>query len=183
MTEVREQKRLRGYESGNADGSSKPRVISYSQAANANQNYKQKKNKNQKSTPHHDANLYREESVLHWNTGGVQKKLKTLCMGGSDTKIGCSWDQFNGDKHEAMLEVCRQLGDFTVGLQHDNYAKSSYFLLEDVNDAKEFMNQEIYVNDKKVEFYQTVKYAEDVTVIKVPNFKDINPRSYVKKNL
>ncbi|PVV01683.1 hypothetical protein BB560_003888, partial [Smittium megazygosporum] len=60
-----------------------------------------------------------DESIYHWYTGGEKQKLKKLCMGGSECKIGCSWDQFGDNASDAVESICRQLFDLRMTMQHD----------------------------------------------------------------
>ncbi|PVV01013.1 hypothetical protein BB560_004586, partial [Smittium megazygosporum] len=69
-----------------------------------------------------------DESIYHWYTGGEKQKLKKLCMGGSECKIGCSWDQFGDNASDAVESICRQLFDLRMTMQHDRPSKSTYYI-------------------------------------------------------
>ncbi|OMJ07180.1 hypothetical protein AYI70_g12366 [Smittium culicis] len=56
---------------------------------------------------------YGEVSLKHLVNGGLYSNLKKLCVGGSDRKIDCSWQQFEGDHDGGFNYIMRSLiGDF-----------------------------------------------------------------------
>ncbi|PVU91147.1 hypothetical protein BB560_006148, partial [Smittium megazygosporum] len=125
---------------------------------------KQQKNiKNQKplknSLPDYNPQKAVDESIYHWYTGGEKQKLKKLCMGGSECKIGCSWDQFGDNASDAVESICRQLFDLRMTMQHDRPSKSTYYIIE---------------------FFQTVHYEEEVMIITIPSFKDVQGETLFK---
>ncbi|PVV03228.1 hypothetical protein BB560_002305 [Smittium megazygosporum] len=79
-----------------------------------------------------------DESIYHWHTGGEKQKLKKLCMGGSECKIGCSWDQFGDNASDAVESICRQLFDLRMTMQHDRPSKSTYYIVKDEQAAEFF---------------------------------------------
>ncbi|PVU91683.1 hypothetical protein BB560_006108, partial [Smittium megazygosporum] len=106
---------------------------------------KQQKNvKNQKplknSLPDYNPQKAVDESIYHWYTGGEKQKLKKLCMGGSECKIGCSWDQFGDNASDAVESICRQLFDLRMTMQHDRPSKSTYYIVKDEQAAERLLN-------------------------------------------
>ncbi|PVV02406.1 hypothetical protein BB560_003140, partial [Smittium megazygosporum] len=106
---------------------------------------KQQKNvKNQKplknSLPDYNPQKAVDESIYHWYTGGEKQKLKKLCMGGSECKIGCSWDQFGDNASDAVESICCQLFDLRMTMQHDRPSKSTYYIVKDEQAAERLLN-------------------------------------------
>ncbi|PVU85371.1 hypothetical protein BB560_007038, partial [Smittium megazygosporum] len=119
---------------------------------------KQQKNvKNQKplknSLPDYNPQKAVDESIYHWYTGGEKQKLKKLCMGGSECKIGCSWDQFGDNASDAV---------------------------ENEQAAERLLNGPLFYEGKKIEFFQTVHYEEEVMIITIPSFKDVQGETLFK---
>ncbi|PVV00894.1 hypothetical protein BB560_004708, partial [Smittium megazygosporum] len=77
-----------------------------------------------------------DESIYHWYAGGEKQKLKKLCIGGSDCKIGCSWDQFGENPKVGIEGVNRQLFDIPMVTQHDRQSKATYFIASYDKDAE-----------------------------------------------
>ncbi|PVU95215.1 hypothetical protein BB560_005871, partial [Smittium megazygosporum] len=121
-----------------------------------------------------------DESIYHWYTGGENQKLKKLCMGGSDCKIGCSWDQFGDNASDAVESICRQLFDLRMTMQHDRPSKSTYYIVKDEQAAERLLNGPLFYEGKKIEFFQTVHYEEEVMIITIPSFKDVQGETLFK---
>ncbi|PVU87038.1 hypothetical protein BB560_006564 [Smittium megazygosporum] len=146
---------------------------------------KQQKNvKTQKplknSLPDYNPQKAVDESIYHWYTGGEKQKLKKLCMGGSECKIGCSWDQFGDNASDAVESICRQLFDLRMTMQHDRPSKSTYYIVKDEQAAERLLNGPLFYEGKKIEFFQTVHYEEEVMIITVPSFKDVQGETLFK---
>ncbi|PVU89583.1 hypothetical protein BB560_006285, partial [Smittium megazygosporum] len=121
-----------------------------------------------------------DESIYHWYTGGEKQKLKKLCMGGSECKIGCSWDQFGDNASDAVESICRQLFDLRMTMQHDRPSKSTYYIVKDEQAAERLLNGPLFYEGKKIEFFQTVHYEEEVMIITIPSFKDVQGETLFK---
>ncbi|OMJ15518.1 hypothetical protein AYI70_g7215, partial [Smittium culicis] len=80
--------------------------------------------------------------------------LKKFCAGGSDMKVGCSWAQFKGNHIDALEVIFSALKDV-------------------LKDANNLMSTKLVYNDKPIDLYQTVKIEEDITVVNIPNFRDV----------
>ncbi|PVU93566.1 hypothetical protein BB560_005991, partial [Smittium megazygosporum] len=146
---------------------------------------KQQKNvKTQKplknSLPDYNPQKAVDESIYHWYTGGEKQKLKKLCMGGSECKIGCSWDQFGDNASDAVESICRQLFDLRMTMQHDRPSKSTYYIVKDEQAAERLLNGPLFYEGKKIEFFQTVHYEEEVMIITIPSFKDVQGKTLFK---
>ncbi|PVV03548.1 hypothetical protein BB560_001965 [Smittium megazygosporum] len=146
---------------------------------------KQQKNvKTQKplknSLPDYNPQKAVDESIYHWYTGGEKQKLKKLCMGGSECKIGCSWDQFGDNASDAVESICRQLFDLRMTMQHDRPSKSTYYIVKNEQAAERLLNGPLFYEGKKIEFFQTVHYEEEVMIITIPSFKDVQGETLFK---
>ncbi|PVU97736.1 hypothetical protein BB561_000370 [Smittium simulii] len=108
-----------------------------------------KKSKNQKkkfekiskknkmiTNPKLSAKNYTEVSIKHLLDGSEPQSLKKICFGCSGKSIGCGWSQFSG---------------------YIEYVSS--FIVEQ---AIQSMKTPIFVNERRVVLYQTIKLEEDV---------------------
>ncbi|OMJ28833.1 hypothetical protein AYI69_g1679, partial [Smittium culicis] len=95
-------------------------------------NYKQKpKNKSFMPAKQAENSQYGEVSLKHLVNGGLYSNLKKFCVGGSDRKIGCSWQQFEGDHEGAFNFIMRSLiGDFYC-VQEDLRAQTTYYIFDE----------------------------------------------------
>ncbi|PVV00286.1 hypothetical protein BB560_005339 [Smittium megazygosporum] len=132
------------------------------------------------SLPDYNPQKAVDESIYHWYTGGEKQKLKKLCMGGSDCKIGCSWDQFGDNAGDAVESICRQLFDLRMTMQHDRPSKSTYYIVKDQQAAERLLNGPLFYEGKKIEFFQTVCYEEELMTITIPSFKDVQGETLFK---
>ncbi|OMJ10379.1 hypothetical protein AYI70_g10365, partial [Smittium culicis] len=131
-------------------------------------------------TPYQDLGDYKEESIFHWYKGEAHKKnLKKLCFGGSDYMIGCPWEQFGNDKHNGIKFITSQISDCASAV-YNKFAKTTYFIFEEKEHAAKFLNTKYFHNGKSIELYGTIKYAEEVTIIKVPQLKFVRPKSAIR---
>ncbi|PVU97811.1 hypothetical protein BB560_005719, partial [Smittium megazygosporum] len=178
--------------SGSGDEAAPVNLFNYYSTSNS-KNYqknqqnptKQQKNvKTQKplknSLPDYNPQKAVDESIYHWYTGGEKQKLKKLCMGGSECKIGCSWDQFGDNASDAVESICRQLFDLRMTMQHDRPSKSTYYIVKDEQAAERLLNGPLFYEGKKIEFFQTVHYEEEVMIITIPSFKDVQGETLFK---
>ncbi|OMJ14129.1 hypothetical protein AYI70_g8076 [Smittium culicis] len=145
---------------------------------------KNKKNKNTPNkpddTPYQDLGDYKEESIFHWYKGEAHtKRLKKLCFGGSDYMIGCPWEKFANDKHNAIKFITSQICDCASAV-YNKFAKTIYFIFEEKEHAAKLLNTKYFHNEKSIELYGTIKYAEKVTIIKVPQLKFVRPKSAIR---
>ncbi|PVU99277.1 hypothetical protein BB560_005532 [Smittium megazygosporum] len=101
-------------------------------------------------------------------------------MGGSECKIGCSWDQFGDNASDAVESICRQLFDLRMTMQHDRPSKSTYYIVKDEQAAERLLNGPLFYEGKKIEFFQTVHYEEEVMIITIPSFKDVQGETLFK---
>ncbi|OLY78949.1 hypothetical protein AYI68_g6991, partial [Smittium mucronatum] len=124
-----------------------------------------------------------EVSIRHLLDGTPQQKLKKLCSMGSDKKVGMSWAQFKDEGRgafEAAKSVSRHLPNLYFSMQEDFKVRTTYFILHSLEDAQELMGKYIMYDGKKIEFYQTVRYEEKVTVVNIPSFRDMDILSLIK---
>ncbi|OMJ25858.1 hypothetical protein AYI70_g603 [Smittium culicis] len=116
---------------------------------------------------------YVEVSLKHLVNGGSQSCLKKICSGGSDLKIGCAWPQFKGHHIDAIDRVEDSI-NWTYHTRHDDQiAKASYFIFDKIEDATKFMTLKLDYGNKQIDLYQTVKPEEEITVINLPNYRDV----------
>ncbi|OMJ18828.1 hypothetical protein AYI70_g5114, partial [Smittium culicis] len=106
-----------------------------------------------------DMSMYKEVSIKHMLFGGEMTCLKKFCTGGSDMKVGCSWAQFKGNHIDA--------------LEDDHRAGTTHMIFNNIKDANNLMSTKLVYNDKPIDLYQTVKIEEDITVVNIPNFRDV----------
>ncbi|PVU89593.1 hypothetical protein BB561_005258 [Smittium simulii] len=111
---------------------------------------KNNKKNNMNTTPKLDPKNYTEVSTKHLLDGSEPQSLKKICFGGSDKKIGCGWSQFSGDIGADIRYV------------------SSFM----VKQAIKFMKTPIFIDERKVELYQTNNVDELVKPHSLP--KKIN---------
>ncbi|OMJ13193.1 hypothetical protein AYI69_g9097 [Smittium culicis] len=144
-------------------------------------NYKQKpKNKSFMPAKQAENSQYGEVSLKHLVNGGLYSNLKKFCVGVSDRKIGCSWQQFEGDHEGAFNFIMRSLiGDFYC-VQEDLRAQTTYYIFDEDASAKKLLSLALVHNGKRIEFYQTVKFEEDVTIISIPNHRDMGILTMIK---
>ncbi|OMJ28305.1 hypothetical protein AYI69_g2221, partial [Smittium culicis] len=96
---------------------------------------------------------------------------------GSDRKVGMSWVQFKDEGHgavEAMEIVSKHLVGTYYTIQEDFRNRVTYYIFHKVSDAEKLIKNFICRQGIKIEFYQTVKFEEDITIINIPNFKDVD---------
>ncbi|OMJ18558.1 hypothetical protein AYI70_g5291, partial [Smittium culicis] len=109
-----------------------------------------------------DMSMYKEVSIKYMLFGGEITCLKKFCTGGSDMKVGCSWAQFKGNHIDALEVIFSALKDVSI------------------KDASNLMSTKLVYNDKPIDLYQTVKIEEDITVVNIPNFRDVGIEPMVK---
>ncbi|OLY78449.1 hypothetical protein AYI68_g7502 [Smittium mucronatum] len=96
---------------------------------------------------------------------------------GSDIKVGMSWAQFSNEGHGSvgtMKIISKNIMGTYCTIQEDFRARTTYFVFHKVQDAENLLEKYMAYDGKKIELYQTVRYEEDVAVINVPSFRDIN---------
>ncbi|OMJ09123.1 hypothetical protein AYI70_g11107 [Smittium culicis] len=106
-----------------------------------------------------DMSMYKEVSIKHMLFGGEITCLKKFYTGGSNMKVGCSWAQFKGNHIDAF--------------EDDHRAGTTYMIFNNIKDANNLMSTKLVYNDKPIDLYQTVKIEEDITVVNIPNFRDV----------
>ncbi|OMJ23461.1 hypothetical protein AYI70_g2255 [Smittium culicis] len=127
-----------------------------------------------------DMGNYVEVSLTHLVNGGSQSCLKKIYSGGSDLKIGCAWPQFKGHHIDAIDRVEDSI-NWTYHTRHDDQiAKASYLIFDKIEDATKFMALKLDYGNKQIDRYQTIKPEEDITVINVPNYRDVGIISMIK---
>ncbi|OLY82901.1 hypothetical protein AYI68_g2967, partial [Smittium mucronatum] len=93
---------------------------------------------------------------------------------GSDKKLGMSWTQLKEegrDAFEAAKSISKHLPDLYFNMQEDFKARATIFIFHSVSDAQQLMEKYIIYGEKKVEFYQTVRYEENGTIIDIPSYR------------
>ncbi|OMJ25528.1 hypothetical protein AYI70_g834, partial [Smittium culicis] len=120
-----------------------------------------------------DMSMYKEVSIKHMLFGGEMTCLKKFCTGGSDMKVGCSWAQFKGNHIDALEVVFIALKDVSYIRQDEHRAGTTYMIFNNIKDANILMSTKLVYNDKPIDLYQTVKIEEDITVVNIPNFRDV----------
>ncbi|PVU93370.1 hypothetical protein BB561_003299 [Smittium simulii] len=113
---------------------------------------KNNKKNNMNTTPKLNPINFTEVSIKHLLDGSEPQSLKKICFGGSDKKIGCGWSQFSGDI-DADIEYV------------------SSFIVEQ---AIQFMKTPIFVNENRVELYQTIKLEEGAQIISISSAKNLS---------
>ncbi|OMJ09457.1 hypothetical protein AYI70_g10914, partial [Smittium culicis] len=71
------------------------------------------------------------------------------------------------------------IGDFYC-VQEDLRAQTTYFIFDEDAGAKKLLSLALVFNGKRIEFYQTVKFEEDVTIISIPNHRDTGILTMIK---
>ncbi|OMJ15127.1 hypothetical protein AYI70_g7476, partial [Smittium culicis] len=120
-----------------------------------------------------DMSMYKEVSIKHMLLGGEMTCLKKFCSGGSDMKVGCSWAQFKGNHIDALEVIFSALKDVSYIRQDDHRAGTTYMIFNSIIDTNNLMSTKLVYNDKPIDLYQTVKIEEDITVVNIPNFRDV----------
>ncbi|OMJ08219.1 hypothetical protein AYI69_g11156 [Smittium culicis] len=88
-------------------------------------------------------------------------------------KVGCSWAQFKRDHIDALEVVFTALKDVSYVRQDDHRAGTTYMIFNNKEDANDLMATQLVYNYKPIDLYQTVKIEEDITVVNIPNFRDV----------
>ncbi|OMJ20363.1 hypothetical protein AYI70_g4158 [Smittium culicis] len=127
-----------------------------------------------------DMSMYKEVSIKHMLLGGEMNCLKKFCTGGSNMKVGCSWAQFKGNHIDALEVIFSALKDVSYIRQDDHRAGTTYMIFNNIKDANNLMSTKLVYNDKPIDLYQTVKIEEDITVVNIPNFRDVGIKSMAK---
>ncbi|OMJ11834.1 hypothetical protein AYI70_g9464 [Smittium culicis] len=95
-------------------------------------------------------------------------------------KVGCSWAQFKGNHIDALEVIFSALKDVSYIRQDDHRAGTTYMIFNIIKDASNLMSTKLVYNDKPIDLYQTVKIEEDITVVNIPNFRDLGPWCEIK---
>ncbi|PVU90084.1 hypothetical protein BB561_005023, partial [Smittium simulii] len=135
---------------------------------------KNTKKNNMNTTPKLDPKNYTEVSIKHLLDSSEPQILKKICFGGSDKKIGCGWSQFSGDIDADIEYVSSFIGDIYASIQHDAVAKTTYFIFYKVEQAIQFMKTPIFVDERRVELYQTIKLEEGAQIISISSAKNLS---------
>ncbi|OMJ10630.1 hypothetical protein AYI69_g10162, partial [Smittium culicis] len=93
--------------------------------------------------------------------------------------IGSPWEQFGNDKQNCIKYITSQISDCASAV-YNKFAKTTYFIFEEKEHAAKFLNTKYFHNGKSVELFGTIKYAEEVTIIKVPQLKFVRPKSAIR---
>ncbi|OMJ14911.1 hypothetical protein AYI69_g8388 [Smittium culicis] len=88
-------------------------------------------------------------------------------------KVGCSWAQFKGDHIDALEVVFTALKNVLYIRQDDHRAGTTYMIFNNKEDANTLISTPLVYSDKPIDLYQTVKIEEDITVVNIPNFRDV----------
>ncbi|OMJ29255.1 hypothetical protein AYI69_g1250 [Smittium culicis] len=88
-------------------------------------------------------------------------------------KIGCSTAQFNGDHIDALEVVFTALKGVSYIRQDEHRAGTTYMIFNNKEDENTLMSTPLVYSDKPIDLYQTVKIEEDITVVNIPNFRDV----------
>ncbi|OMJ18322.1 hypothetical protein AYI70_g5417 [Smittium culicis] len=120
-----------------------------------------------------DMSMYKEVSIKHMLCGDEMTCLKKFCTGGSDMKVGCSWAQFKGNHIDAIEVVFIALKDLSYIREDDHRSGTTYMIFNSIKDLNNLMSTKLVYNDKPIDLYQTVKIEEDITVVNIPNFRDV----------
>ncbi|PVU95766.1 hypothetical protein BB561_001609 [Smittium simulii] len=105
-------------------------------------------------------------------------EYSTVAKTGSDKKIGCGWSQFSGDIDADIEYVSLFIGDIYASIQHDAVAKTTYFIFYKVEQAIQFMKTPIFVDERRVELYQTIKLEEGAQIISISSNKNLSTPTY-----
>ncbi|OMJ28579.1 hypothetical protein AYI69_g1942 [Smittium culicis] len=62
----------------------------------------------------------------------------------------------------------------------DLRAQTTYFIFEEDTGAKALLDLALVYNNKRIEFYETVKFEEDMTIISIPNHRDTGINTMIK---
>ncbi|PVV00805.1 hypothetical protein BB560_004800, partial [Smittium megazygosporum] len=81
---------------------------------------------------------------------------------------------------DAVESICRQLFDLRMTMQHDRPSKYTYYIVKDEQAAERLLNGPLFYEGKKIEFFQTVHYEEEVMIITIPSFKDVQGETLFK---
>ncbi|OMJ15330.1 hypothetical protein AYI70_g7342 [Smittium culicis] len=104
---------------------------------------------------------------------------------GSDRKVGMSWVQFKDEGHgaiKAMRIASKHLTGTYYTIQEDFRNRVTYYIFHKVSDAEKLIKNFICRQGVKIEFYQTVKFEKDITIINIPNFKGVDIIKIISKN-
>ncbi|PVU89267.1 hypothetical protein BB561_005459 [Smittium simulii] len=71
--------------------------------------------------------IYKEISVKHFLDDSGPTKLKKMCAGGSDKRVGCSWYQFFKNLEEALNFVTNTISDNYVTGKFSLFSKLLFF--------------------------------------------------------
>ncbi|PVU88617.1 hypothetical protein BB561_005755 [Smittium simulii] len=94
--------------------------------------------------------------VKHFLNGYEPQTLKKIFFGGSDKKIGCGWN------------------DIYASIQHGAITKTTHFILYKVKQAIKFMKAPIFINERRVKLYQTIRLEEGAQTISIPSAKNFS---------
>ncbi|OMJ18908.1 hypothetical protein AYI69_g6835 [Smittium culicis] len=118
-----------------------------------------------------DLGDYKDESIFRWYKGETHKKnLKKLCFGGSDYMIGCPWEKFGKDKNNGINYITSQINN-CISEMYSKFAKTTYFIFEEKEHAAKFLHTKYFHNRTSIELFGSIIYADEVTIIKVPQLK------------
>ncbi|OMJ10200.1 hypothetical protein AYI70_g10471, partial [Smittium culicis] len=127
-----------------------------------------------------EMSMYKEVSIKHMLLGGEMTCLKKFCTGGSDMKVGCSWTQFKGNHIDALEVIFSSPKDVSYIRQDDHRAGTTYMIFNSIKDVNNLMSKKLVNNEKSIDLYQTVKIEEDITVVNIPNFRDVGIETMAK---
>ncbi|OMJ18315.1 hypothetical protein AYI70_g5420 [Smittium culicis] len=104
---------------------------------------------------------------------GEMTCLKKFCTRGSDMKVGCSWAQFKGNHVDVLEVIFSALKNVSYIRQDDHRAGITYMIFNNIKDTENPMSTKLAYDDKPIDLYQTAKIEEYITVVNIPNFRDI----------
>ncbi|PVU89775.1 hypothetical protein BB561_005164 [Smittium simulii] len=97
-------------------------------------------------------------------------KLKQMCVGSSDKRIGCIYHQFSYNLEEALNFVTYAIGDGYVTVEPNNLKKVTYLMFNKIEKAEIFVKTPTIYNGRPAGAYEIVKYDNNVTIVKIQNF-------------
>ncbi|OMJ10892.1 hypothetical protein AYI70_g10049 [Smittium culicis] len=109
-----------------------------------------------------DMSRYRDASIKHLLYGGKQTSIKRLCQNDS------------GDHMNALYKLAQDL-DCCIYIRKDGHrSRLTYFIFIKNEDAQNTMQRTFSDYLKEIEMYQTEKLEEDITVVNIPNLRDVD---------
>ncbi|PVU90987.1 hypothetical protein BB561_004612 [Smittium simulii] len=108
--------------------------------------------------------------ITHKNSAKARKQnniAKTAVKLSTSTELNIK-DLFDDSEKMLAAAVHNSI------IEQDKIAKTTYFNVSNVKDAKFFLNAAIVYDDRLVDLHQTVKLEEKTQIITIPSFKKVN---------